>query len=78
MTGLLVQRVEPMSAAQDAGIDRGHIILEINRQPVDSVAGFRRVLESVRRPGDAAGGFIYIPDIDQNGTSETVPRWTRG
>lgn len=64
MTGLLVQRVEPMSAAHDAGLDRGQIILEINRQPVHSVARLRRVLEGVR-PGEAMAVFIYIPDIDQ-------------
>jgi serine protease Do len=64
MTGLLVQRVEPMSAAQDAGIERGQVILEINRQPVDSVAGMRRLLGGVRL-GDAMAVFIYIPDIDQ-------------
>ena len=64
MTGLLVQRVEPMSAAQDAGIDRGQIILEINRQPVHSVAGMRRMLASVR-PGDAMAVFLYVPDIEQ-------------
>jgi S1-C subfamily serine protease len=64
MTGLLVQRVEPMSAAQDAGIDRGHIILEINRQPVHSVAGLRRVLQGTRT-GDALAVFLYIPEIDQ-------------
>jgi serine protease Do len=64
MTGLLVQRVEPMSAAQEAGIDRGHIILEINRQHVDSVAALRRVLEQAPR-GSALALFIYIPDIDE-------------
>jgi serine protease Do len=64
MTGLLVQRVEPMSVAQEAGIDRGQIILEVNRQPVDSVADLRRVLESTR-PGEALAVFVYIPDIDQ-------------
>ncbi len=64
MTGLLVQRVEPMSAAQEAGIDRGHIILEVNRQPIDSVAELRRVLEA-SRPGDALAVFVYVPDIDQ-------------
>jgi serine protease Do len=64
MTGLLVQRVEPMSAAQDAGIDRGHIILEVNRQPVHSVAGLRRVLLNTRS-GDALAVFLYIPEIDQ-------------
>jgi serine protease Do len=64
MTGLLVQRVEPMSAAQDAGIDRGHIILEVNRQPVHSVAGLRRILENART-GDALAVFLYVPEIDQ-------------
>ena len=64
MTGLLVQRVEPMSAAQEAGIERGQIILEVNRQHVDSVAGLRRVLERTR-PGDALAVFIYIPEIEQ-------------
>ena len=48
MTGLLVQRVEPMSAAQDAGIDRGQIILEVNRQPVHTIAGLRRILAGIR------------------------------
>jgi serine protease Do len=64
MTGLLVQRVEPLSAAHDAGIDRGQIILEINREPVDSVAEFRRVLLGIRG-GDAMAFFIYIPEIEQ-------------
>jgi serine protease Do len=64
MTGLLVQRVEPFSAAHDAGIDRGQIILEINREPVDSVAEFRRVLTGIRG-GDAMAVFIYVPEIEQ-------------
>ena len=64
MTGLLVQRVEPMSAAFDASIERGQVILEINREPVHSVAGFRRVL-SMLRQGDAVAVFLYLPDIDQ-------------
>jgi serine protease Do len=64
MTGLLVQRVEPLSPAYDAGIERGHIILEVNRQAVDSVARLRRIIESAG-PGDPLALFIYIPDIDQ-------------
>ena len=64
MTGLLVQRVEPMSPAHDAGIERGQVILEINRQPVRSVAGLRRILGGVR-DGEAMALFIYIPEIDQ-------------
>jgi len=64
MTGLLVQRVEPLSPAYDAGIERGNIILELNRQPVDSVARFRRLLETTR-PGEPLAFYIYLPDIDQ-------------
>jgi serine protease Do len=64
MTGLLVQRVEPLSAAFDASIERGQVILEVNRESVNSVAGFRRILSSLRL-GDAIAVFIYIPEIDQ-------------
>ncbi len=64
MTGLLVQRVEPLSAAFDASIERGQVILEINREPVHSVAGFRQIVSSLRH-GDAMAVFIYIPEIDQ-------------
>jgi serine protease Do len=64
MTGLLVQRVEPMSPAFDASIERGQVILEINREPVHSIAGFRRILGNLRH-GEAMAVFIYIPDIDQ-------------
>jgi len=64
MTGLLVQRVEPMSAAQDAGIDRGQIILEVNRQPVHTIAGLRRILAGIRA-GDPMAVFLYAPDIEQ-------------
>jgi serine protease Do len=64
MTGLLVQRVEGMSAAQEAGIERGQIILEINREPVNSVAKMRRVIERAQA-GAALGVLIYIPEIDE-------------
>jgi serine protease Do len=64
MTGLLVQRVEPLSPAADADIQRGHVILEVNRQPVDSISRFRRQMDGVV-PGDVVALFIYIPDIDQ-------------
>ncbi len=64
MTGLLVQRVEPLSPGYDAGLERGNIILEINRQPVDSVARFRRVLEAARA-GEPLALYIYIPDVEQ-------------
>jgi len=63
MTGLLVQRVEPLSLAYDAGIERGAIILEINRQPVNSITGFRRIVGAAQ-PGDILAVFLYDPDAD--------------
>jgi serine protease Do len=64
MTGLMVQRVEPLSVAYDGGIERGSIILEINRQPVNSVAGFRRIVSGAR-PGDVLAMYLYEPELDQ-------------
>jgi S1-C subfamily serine protease len=64
MTGLLVQRVEPLSVAYDGGIERGAIILEINRQPVNSVAGFRRIV-GASRPGDVLAVYLFEPELDQ-------------
>ena len=63
MTGLLVQRVEPLSVAHDAGIERGVIILEVNRQPVNSIAGFRRIVGGAQ-PGEILVVFLYDPDAD--------------
>ncbi|MEW6319889.1 MAG: trypsin-like peptidase domain-containing protein [Acidobacteriota bacterium] len=64
MTGLYVHRVEPLSAAADAGIARGQVILEINRRPVATVADYRRVVDGAR-PGDVLAFYVYVPDIAQ-------------
>jgi len=42
-SGVIVSRVEPMSPAFDASIERGHVLLEINRQPVRSIDDYRRL-----------------------------------
>lgn len=75
MTGLLVQRVEPLSNAYDGGVERGSVILEINRQPVNSIAGYRRILGAAR-PGDALAFYLYEPEQDQRTirTVRTEPR----
>jgi serine protease Do len=64
MTGLLVQRVEPLSLASDAGIERGQVILEINRQAVKSVAGFRRAIGSAPA-GGALAVYLYDTELEQ-------------
>src|SRR5438309_4584207 len=64
MKGVLVTRVEPMSSSFDADVQRGSVLLEINRQPVDSVAEFRRMARAAR-PGDILTLYVYAPEVDQ-------------
>jgi serine protease Do len=42
--GVVVTEVEPGSAAEAANIQRGDVILQVNRQPINSVDDFNRVL----------------------------------
>jgi len=41
--GVLVTEVRPGSFAEDVGVGRGDVILEINRQPVNSEEDFKRI-----------------------------------
>ena len=62
--GVLITRVEPLSSAFDGGITRGTILLEINRQAIDSVADYRRIARAARQ-GDVLTLYVYSPDLDQ-------------
>ena len=62
--GVLIARVEPMSASFDSGIERGTVLLEINRQRIESAADYKR-LARVARPGDVFTLYVYVPDLDQ-------------
>ena len=42
--GVVVSGVEPGGAAEEAGIQRGDVILEINRKPVKNVADYNKAL----------------------------------
>ena len=42
--GVVVTAVESGSAAEDAGLRRGDIILEVNRHAVESVDGYRKAV----------------------------------
>ena len=63
-TGVVVSRVEPMSAAFDADIQRGHVLLEINRRPVRSIEDYRRMTDNAR-PGDVL--TLYVFDAESAG-----------
>jgi serine protease Do len=62
--GVLITRVEPLSSAFDGGITRGTILLEINRQPVESVTDYRRIAHAAHQ-GDILTLYLYSPEIDQ-------------
>lgn len=62
--GVLITRVEAMSSSFDGGIERGAVVLEINRQRVETVAEYRRIAQSVC-PGDILTFYLYSPEIDQ-------------
>ena len=47
-TGVVVTRVEPGSSADDAGIQRGDVIQEVNRKPVNDVEDFSRKIEQTK------------------------------
>jgi serine protease Do len=62
--GLLITRVEPLSSSSDAEIQRGTVLLEMNRKPVSTVAEYQRLVRAMR-PGDVLTLYIYSPDLDQ-------------
>jgi serine protease Do len=64
LEGVVVSRVEPMSPAFDAEIERGHVVLEVNRHRVRSIEEYRR-LTNAARPGDILAVYTYVPEIQQ-------------
>jgi len=61
MQGVVVSRVDPMGPAYDADIERGHILLEINRRPVHSIDDFRRLTANARS-GEVLALYLYKPE----------------
>jgi len=61
MAGVVVSRVEPMSPAFDAQIQQGHVLLEINRQPVRSVRDYQRIVGGAA-PGAVLTFYVYQPE----------------
>lgn len=51
--GAVVANVEPGSSAEDAGLQRGDVILEVNRKPVHSAQDVQQALSSVPKGQDA-------------------------
>ena len=58
MHGRAGQRVEPLGAAFDAGIERGIVILEINRQPVRLGRRLSHASSPAAQPGDVLAVYL--------------------
>ncbi|MFZ0760542.1 MAG: Do family serine endopeptidase [Candidatus Sulfotelmatobacter sp.] len=61
--GVIVSDVKPGSFAEDVGLSRGDVILEVNKQPVNSEADFARVESSLKSGQDV----VFL--VRQGGTS---------
>jgi serine protease Do len=62
--GVAITRVEPLSGASDAGIERGWLILEVNRQAVATVSDLDRVLRGLKQ-GDVLTLYLYASGLGQ-------------
>jgi serine protease Do len=64
LQGVLIARVEAVSPAFDAAVERGTVLLEMNRQRVETAADYRRIARAAR-PGDIVTLYVYSPDLEQ-------------
>ncbi len=64
LEGVLIADVDPISPAEDAGMQHGEVLLELNRQPVRSPADYHR-LRSAIKPGDAVALYVFVPESNQ-------------
>ena len=53
-----------MSPAFDADVERGQILLEINRRPVRSMDDYRNMTATLHA-GDVTTFYVYEPDSQQ-------------
>ena len=62
--GVLISRVDPLGPASDADLQRGTVLMEINRKPILTMADYTRLAAAIR-PGDVVTVYVYAPDVSQ-------------
>jgi predicted RNA-binding protein with TRAM domain len=74
--GVAIESVEAGSAAQDAGLRKGDVILEVNRQRIRNEDDYRKAMEKakpvvkdVSKQGDGVGAYqqfaVFVPDAKE-------------
>ena len=58
MRGVVVWRVDAVGAAADADVERGDVILEIDRRSIQSLDDYERTVKAAR-PGEVLTIFLY-------------------
>jgi len=71
--GVLISAVETSSFAEDIGMQRGDVLVEINRQPVNTVEDVKRI-QNALKPGEAVAFRI----LRQSGRNEWTPLFLAG
>jgi serine protease Do len=71
--GVLISAVEPSSFADDIGMQRGDVLIEINRQSVSTVEDVKR-LQNALKPGEAVAFRV----LRQSGRNEWTPLFLAG
>jgi serine protease Do len=68
--GVLVRRIDRDSAAAQAGLEQGDVIVEVNRQPVNSIEQVNRYLQET-----TTGNALLF--VNRNGRTHYVAIPTR-
>jgi serine protease Do len=63
-SGVVITRIDPAGPAFGSDLRRGFIILEINRQPVATVAAFNRLIAAAQN-GDVLALYVFDPALRQ-------------
>jgi serine protease Do len=64
--GVVVDDVKPRSFAEDVGLGRGDVILEINKQPINSEADFNRV-QGMLKTGEDVVFLVHQRGVGRQG-----------
>jgi len=71
--GVLISAVEPSSFADDIGMQRGDVLVEINRQPVNTVEDVKRIQNGLK-----AGEAVAFRILRQSRQNEWTPLFLAG